>query len=414
VKHASESRVAAEWRQSWTVPLAAACGYSMTLMPAYALGPFMTPIEQTFGWSRAQISAGLTVVGIIGALFSVPIGRLVDRVGPRLTGLTGVVLMTVAFGLLGTATGTTTNWLLLGGFLAFANLGLQSTVWMSAVVSRFEASRGFALAVTLSGASVGGAVYPILATWLIGHYGWRLGFGMTSGVWAILVIPLVYRYFRGAQDAGGKQPVTAGAPAIALEGLSLAEGLRLPAFYKLFVAAGLFTFTVMGLVVHLVPILKGLGADPLAAAKIASLVGVFSIVGRLGTGILLDRLPAHFVGAAIFLLPTLGCALLFFHGASPMSQAAAAASLGLCLGAEVDVVGYLASRHFGLRNFGVLFGTIVVALAVGGAFGPLVAGLTFDWYGSYGRFLLLTMALLAGGGLALATLGQPRLSSKTS
>jgi MFS family permease len=97
-----------------------------------------------------------------------------------------------------------------------------------------------------------------------------------------------------------------------------------------------------------------------------------------------------------------------------MSQVAAAASLGLCLGAEVDVVGYLASRHFGLKNFGVLFGTIVVALAVGGAFGPLVAGLTFDWYGGYGRFLLLTMALLAGGGLALATLGQPRLSSKTS
>lgn len=405
----STSGAGAEWRRYWTVPLAAACGYSMTLMPTYAIGPFMTPIEEAFGWSRAQLTGGMAISGIITALFSVPVGLVVDRLGPRRVGLTGVVLLAVAFGLLGTATGTTTNWLLLWAFLAFANLGLQSTVWMSAVVSRFEASRGFALAITLSGASVGGAIYPILATWLVGRYGWRIGFGATSGLWVIFVFPVVYLFFRGASDAGAPRPAASKTPAAVLDGLSVPEGLRLPAFYKLFIAAGLFTFTVMGMVVHLVPIVKGLGADPLAAAGIASLVGLFSIVGRLGTGLLLDRLPAHVVGAAIFMLPAIGSALLYLHGDNPVIQAAAAASFGLCLGAEVDVVGYLASRHFGLKNFGVMFGTIVVALAIGGAFGPFFAGLIYDRYGDYGRFLLLTMALLGASGLAMASLGKPRL-----
>ncbi len=74
-----------------------------------------------------------------------------------------------------------------------------------------------------------------------------------------------------------------------LTGITLAEGLRSAALYKLLMAAALFSFTVIGVAVHFVPILTDSGATPLSAAGIASLVGVFSIVGRLGTGFLLDR-----------------------------------------------------------------------------------------------------------------------------
>ena len=103
---------AAEWRSFWSLPLAAALGYSTAVLHTYAIGPFMAPLQQEFGWSRAQLSVGITIAGLVGALFSVPMGMLVDRLGPRLVGLIGVLLMTAAFGLLGTATGDTANWLL--------------------------------------------------------------------------------------------------------------------------------------------------------------------------------------------------------------------------------------------------------------------------------------------------------------
>jgi MFS family permease len=114
------------------------------------------------------------------------------------------------------------------------------------------------------------------------------------------------------------------------------------------------------------------------------------------------------VGACAFLLPILSCALLLLDGADLSSQSVAAAILGLTIGAEVDVIAYLASRHFGLRNFGGLFGGLVAALALGTALGPLAAGATFDRYDSYSPFLVLTMVLMAASSVTLISLRHPR------
>jgi MFS family permease len=398
----------AEWRSFWSLPLAAAFGYSTAVLHTYAIGPFIEPLQREFSWSRAQISVGITIAGLTAAVFSVPIGLLVDRLGPRVVALIGVLLMTAAFALLGTATGSTANWIFLWSVIAFGNLWLQATIWTSAVASRFERSRGLAFAVTLSGASVAATVFPLLATSLIGSYGWRTAFMAMGGIWAALVFPILLLFFRGARDS--ERAVVRADPSVAT-GVSVAEGIRSPTFYKLLAASGLFTFTALGIIVHFVPILKDRGAQPLAAAGIASLVGIFSILGRLGTGLLLDRFRGNIVGAAVFLLPIIACALLLFDGGNPLSQSIAAAIFGVTVGAEVDVIAYLVSQHFGLKHFGVFSGAMVGALALGVAFGPLAAGTAFDWYGSYTQFLVLTMAFMAASSVALATLSRPHFGA---
>ncbi len=401
------SKAAAEWRRSWTLPLAAALGYSISVIHVYSIGPFIEPLQQEFGWSRAEASLGLTIANLGSAIFCFPMGMLVDRLGPRPIGLIGALLIAAAYSMLSTATGQIGNWVVLWGVIAFGAIWVQSTIWTGAVASRFETSRGLAFAVTLCGASVGAAIFPVLATWLIGAHGWRVALVAMGGIWAALVFPVLCLFFRGARDEGRSKRVATPVTTRTLTGVSLSEGLRLPAFYKLLIAAGLFAFTVIGIVVHFVPILTDRGAAPLAAAGIASLVGVFSIVGRLGTGLLLDWLPARYVGASVFLLANVACALLLFDGARTISQAAAAAIFGLTLGAEVDVIAYLATRHFGLKNFGGLFGGFVAALTLGAAFGPLAAGTTFDLYDSYAPFLVLTMVFMTASSLLLASLRRP-------
>ncbi len=394
-----------EWRHYWQLPVAAGLGYATAVMYVYAMGPFIEPIQQEFGWSRARISSGITIAAFFSAIFCIPIGMLVDRIGPRRVGLLGVMLMCGAVALLGTATGGAANWFLLWGLLAFSTLWVQATVWTSAVNSRFEHSRGLALAITLSGASLSATVFPIMATWLIGGFGWRQAFMLMAGVWLVLVLPMMLLFFRGAQDVRTSRS-SAADTVRALAGLSLAEGLRSPALYKLIMAAGFFSFTAIGIVVHFVPILKDSGAEPLAAAGVASLVGIFSIVGRLGTGVLLDRFPGHLVGGFAFLIPIGACALLLYDGGNPLSQSLAAAIFGFTLGSEVDVIAYLAARYFGLKNFGALYGAMVMALSLGVAFGPLGAGAAFDRYGSYGPFLMLTAVLMAISAVALFSLGR--------
>ena len=400
----TDNSAAVEWRRFGFLPLAAALGYATSVLHVYSLGAFIGPLQQEFGWSRAQISAGLTVSALISALGCIPVGMLVDRIGPRRVGLIGVVAMSAALACASTATGTPANWLALWGVIAIGTFFVQATVWTSAVASRFEASRGLAFAITLSGASLAATAYPILATWLIVNHGWRTAYAAMGGIWVVLVFPVLFFLFRGAHDRGRKEPA---APAV-LTGLTLAEGLRSAALYKLLMAAALFSFTVIGVAVHFVPILTDSGATPISAAGIASLVGVFSIVGRLGTGFLLDKLPGHLVGAAAFLIPIAACMLLLTDGANPVSQAVAAAIFGLTLGSEVDVIAYLAAKHFGLKNFGALYGVLQMALAAGTAFGPLAAGAVFDRYQSYSMFLMLTAALMAASAVALFTLGPVR------
>jgi MFS family permease len=402
----------AEWRRFWFLPLTAALGAATSALCIYSLGPFMEPLSREFGWSRAQISVGISVATFSSGIFCVPIGILVDRVGPRCVGLIGVPAMSGVFALLSTTTGTTANWIGLWIGIAIGTMFVQPTVWTSAVASRFEASRGLAFAITLSGSSVAAIVNPVLATWLIGNYGWRTAFAAMGGGWALLVFPILVMFFRGAQDTGPKERVAASSAV--LTGITVSEGLRSPALYKLLLAIALFTFTASGALVHFVPILTDRGATPLAAAGIASLIGIFSIVGRLGTGALLDRFPAHLIGATAFMLPILAAALLLWDGANPVSQSIAAATLGLTVGSEVDVIAYLAARHFGLKNFGALYGALLMALSLGAACGPLAAGAVFDRYGSYAPFLMLTMLTMPASAAALGSLGRPATATATA
>jgi len=94
-------------------------------------------------------------------------------------------------------------------------------------------------------------------------------------------------------------------------------------------------------------------------------------------------------------------------GSSIAGAAAAAALIGLTLGAEVDVIVYLTTKHFGLKNFGALYGGLLAALSVGAATGPLGASVIFDAYGEYSPFLWIVVGFMVASSLALASLPRP-------
>lgn len=404
--HGSSAAAKAEWRGYWYLPMLGCLGYSMAVLHIYIIGPFMAPLQQAFGWSRAELSFGLTIANFGAAFSTVLVGVMVDRFGPRRIALIGVPLLGAAVAALSTVTGSFVNWVVMWVIIFMASLFTQTTVWSSAVVGRFEASRGLALAIILSGGSLTAAVLPLLSTWLIGLVGWRMAFMAIGLGWAAILWPLLFFFFRSSQDGNAAARAQSRAAAMTLSGYSLSQALRRPAFYKLAFAGGAFTFGVVGVVVHFVPILVGNGASALMAASAASFIGLFAIVGRLGAGVFLDRFPGHYVGFLAFLLPVPGCLLLLFGGVSPVNLFIAAISFGLTLGAEIDLICYLATRHFGLRHFGTVLGALLAGTALGSAFGPLAAGATFDWLDSYFYFITLTAVLMVLGALAMLALGR--------
>lgn len=409
-----------EWKTYWTLPLAAGLGNTGSVIHIYTLGAFMAPLSAEFGWSRAEISSGITVSNSGSAVLGLLVGFLIDRFGPRRIGLVGAVLMAAAFAMLGTAKGSYTNWLALWFLISLAATCTQTTIWTSAVTTRFDTSRGLAIALTIAVNGAAATLFPIIATLAINGLGWRHAFFAVAGGWILIVLPMLLLFFRGAAEDPVRKERRKGVSASAhLPGLELKQALRTMAFYRLAITGGLFAFIAMSMIVHFVPILTDKGLNPLDAASVAGLVGLASVAGRFVTGYLLDRLRPERVALVGLSLPILSI-LLLLYGEGAMAWSAAAAIAGFSLGAELDVLIYLTSRHFGLKRFGTIFASIMMAMTAGTATGPLVAGSFFDTYGSYDNYLLIIIPMVVIAALSVGTLGpapkdwpelpEPRLS----
>lgn len=405
-EHQSPSALA-EWRSYWPLTLAAMVGYSTIGLQSYGLSPFVTHLEGAFGWTRAQVMTGLSLSNLAGVFLNIGVGILVDRIGPRPVGLTGLVVKTGAFALLATATGSLFNWSALWLILAVGVVLLQSSIWTRAVAGRFDRSRGLAMAVVLSGTPLTAMILPVLATFLIDAYGWRAAFVGVGFAWLLVTFPIVFLLYRdrprhddGKKDAVPPQPQV-------VTGLTVREGIRTRAFLCLLISFGAFSFYNMTITASLVPLLAETGISTMEAAGIASLMGIVGIVARLSVGFLLDRVSGALIGAITQLLPVLACALLLTGSSDILLLSLAVAAFGAATGAEVDVALYLATRHFGLRSFVTLFNTIITFGALNAAIGPFIGGWLHDIYGNYDLVLMVIMVVMSMGAAAIAFIGKP-------
>jgi hypothetical protein len=112
----------------------------------------------------------------------------------------------------------------------------------------------------------------------------------------------------------------------------------------------LVSASVQGCVVHMVAMLTDRGITVQTAALGSSLLGAAVLIGRVGTGFLLDRLFAPYLAAVLFGGYAVGIGLLWISRAQAMALVGAFL-VGLGLGAELDIIAYLVSRYFGLRAF---------------------------------------------------------------
>ncbi len=380
---------AQEWRDHWPVAVACVAGVALGSLHAYSMGVMIVPLEEEFGWSRAQISSGMLISSIFSVLFSPFMGLLIDRVGPRRIGMIGAAVYCCALAMLSLATPSIWSWWLLWSVLAVALLQIKPTVWVTAITSFFNESRGLAIAVALSAVGLSALVTPIITYHLVELLGWRMAYVVLSAGWATLTLPLIFVWFTSAQDRQ-RTRVTARQVTdekIVLIGLTWREGLRTATFYRL--AAAAFTMSVANAAVmmNLIPIFTFTGLPRATAAAIAGLGGFFAVVGRLGGGYLLDRFSARMVGSISVLLPVIPCALLLGIPGSLTAAIISAVLLGLASGAELDAVAYLAGRHFGMRNFGTLFGAITGAMTLGIGVGPVLANHVYDVTKSYNPLL---------------------------
>ena len=392
-----------------------ALGYSVVAVMSF--GTFIKPLEESFGWSRGQISLGPTIIGITAILVFPMAGALVDRHGVRKILLPSTLLFGLVIASLYFLSGSIWHLYAMCVIIPILGAGTAPLTYSRLIVAWFDKKRGLALGIGLAGVGLGTTLVPTIASYFIEHYSWREAY-LALGVLIIcLVWPVAKVLLRespaelGLHPDGADLTATDAAPAAADRhvGFTASQALRQKTFWLMaasFAITGLTTSTVL---VHLIPMMMDRGMSQQAAAGTFAYLGIALMGGRLAAGYLMDKFHAPFVVIFFLLGPVVGLAL-FASGVTGTTAAICAGLIGMAIGAEFDVMAYFTSRYFGPRAFGQIYGYSYSSFKVGSSIGPLVMGVSYDLIGRYDEVLWAMSGLMIIACVCVAMLGAyPRL-----
>src|SRR5262249_46642800 len=217
------------------------------------------------------------------------LGWLTDRFGSRRPIL---VCMTLFGALYASLTFLTPHlWHLYAIFLLLGLVGPgTSAVPNASLISRwFTERRGLALGVAMCGTAIGGVIWPSATQSLMDRFGWRNAYAISGGAVLLVAVPLLLLLLK--EPSTPVHSSDQGFTDAQAEGLTRGEALRGGLLWLLLGAFFIIYASIQACMIHLVPMLKDRGMTPASAAFAASLLGAAGMIGRLGTGYLLDLLP---------------------------------------------------------------------------------------------------------------------------
>jgi predicted MFS family arabinose efflux permease len=379
------------------VPVAGALGLIVGNGPisVFAFGVFIGPLENEFGWSRASLGIAMALCALLSAITLPFVGLLMDKFGVRRPLGFAICL----FGLNVAAIGLSTTLPMFIALTAVTGVtgAAQSPIgYVKSIASYFDRRRGLAIGIAMSGIGIGTALVPQYAQWLIGSFGWRMGYMGLGLAVAVVALPSVLLLLQ--EPVGDRASSATGEPA---PGIALADAIRGRSFWRIALAVLLVSIAVNGLLVHAVPLLVERGWSSSAAASVLAAAGIGGLSGRILAGYLMDRVFGAYVAAGFFALAIGGTYLL----ASGANAVLAMVAIGLAAGAEVDMIGFFVSRYFGLKRFGQLYGALFAIFTVGAGLGPLLLGALYTRVHGYEAGMWTCGVSLAAASLCVLTLG---------
>jgi MFS family permease len=390
----------------WAVVGASAVGLALSGAPVvvYSFGIFLPSLASEFHVGRGAISFAFTLHNLVGAVVAPVVGRVADRYGARPVVMFGSSMLGVV-GL--SALAIRPHLMQLYVFYAALGIGTISTspIAYGILIARwFDGRRGLALGLMMVGLGLSAIVMPPVVRALIANFGWRETFGI-YGIAVFLVtlpIAMLLREPDGETRARTAPVQRGGAP-----GTPWSEIWRHKDFRVMLAAFFIAGAAVHACALHIPEILTDCGVALKVAALASSVTGVAVLVGRIGSGIILDRRFGPSVAMGFFALAALGF-LLLAVSSNPSIAVFAAFLVGLSFGAEVDLIGFLLSRYFGLRALGTAFGVMFGAFVLAGGIGPFLMGIGFDETGSYRVPLLGFLVAMSIATALMSLLGAYR------
>src|SRR6266571_3310680 len=183
-------------------------GLSMNLAlgTLYAWSVFVAPLEQQFGWKRADTSMVFTIAVMVFALSFVVAGRIQDKFGPLYCSLAGGILVSLGFYLCSYTTSLTYLFICFGVIGGLGN-GFGYATPIPVMAKWFPDKRGLAVGLAVGGYGAGSAIFgPLANLKLIPVYGLPATFQILGAIFFVMTVIgalLLKNPSVGYQAAGG-------------------------------------------------------------------------------------------------------------------------------------------------------------------------------------------------------------------
>ncbi len=345
------------------------------------LSPLSPSLLDGFGLSRFQLAFILPAIYVGGLFFSLPGGRLADRIGVRPSFLGGLAVGSA--GLLAAALAPTFSFFL--GCLVVAGIGwsVVNPALGRAIVDVFPMrERGIAMGIKQMGLTLGGVASALTLPAIAAALGWRAGIGACALIVA-LPVGLAWRPLAAVRH---------GAPAGEMAAGSTAAGIwwwaRSPALVVFF-STGLVLGMVQAAVLSYLPIfsIQVLGFDKIGAGLLVACSQAGGAVARLALGAASDRWLIGQRTVWLAVTGALGACLFVIYAVRPVSAPAMAGALAFATGVGaygwVGVFFVISAEAGGPRQAGLLSGVAYASIVVGLLVGPPAFGLLLEGSDSY-------------------------------
>ncbi len=367
----------------------------------YSYGIFFTELRTDLGWTGTMVSGAYSLFMFTHGVTYFWAGSFSDRHGPRLTLMMSIIAMSTGYALMSTISVPWQLYTFYGVIIA-TGLSFGYMPVVSSVSRWFVRRRGTALGITVAGIGMGTLALAPFAQFLIFRFDWRVAYLILAGLFFIIVFP-VSRLMRLEPSEKGLLPYGTGETSVeskwsddsppSIVDFTVRQAMKTKSFWLLFVVYVLVLIPIQMVMVHLKAYAVHFGVAEMTAAVALGLVGGVSIVGRIAMGSVSDKIgrKASFIIAFLLMAVMM---LWLLKARQPWQFYLFSAIFGFGYGGIVPLFPAIVGDWFGMRYYGSILGVLSLAVGIGGAIGPLLAGYVFDSFGSYNIAIVVGAAVL--------------------
>ena len=386
----------------WLIP-PAALAIHLCIGQAYAFSVFRLPMTKILGitesiegdWSRTEIFWAFTIAIVFLGLSAAVLGRWVERVGPRVSGLVSAVCWSSGFLISALAIHFHNIWLLYFGYglVGGCGLGIGYITPVSTLIKWFPDRRGLATGLAIMGFGGGAMVASPMSEALMRYFATAESTGVLQSFLVLAVVyfvvmtfgALAFRLPFGSEALIAKQDATyEDKNSVTRTYLDPVEAIGTTVFYRLWIVLFLNVTAGIGILDVASPMIQEMFPGRVLAAEAAGFVGLlslFNLAGRFFWSSASDRLGRKLT-YGIFL--TLGPVLYFcvpftsIHGSLSLFVLCLAVALSMYGGGFAAIPAYL-SDVFGTRYVSAIHGRLLTAWSCAGIAGPAVINFIHGW-----------------------------------